>query len=166
MNGTDANEHEPYIVIEERSAGIGPFLVGAALGATIALLFAPRTGVETRAAIRRRARLAQAAARQAAEGVAERVTDTFADARDQVERGLESARASVSKHTRQFSDAVAAGRSAARQAERELRSELERARGGRASTGPVRPVSSSPAGRRSVKREPLPGPGRSPRGGH
>ena len=53
---------EPYVIVEKREAGIGPFLLGLALGAGAALLFAPQTGEETRRGIARRARRAQEAA--------------------------------------------------------------------------------------------------------
>jgi gas vesicle protein len=120
MDRNDASENEPYVVIEQRPTDVVPFLLGAALGAALALLLAPRSGAETRAVLGRRAR----AARETAEGVAERVGDSFADARDEVERRIESARAAVSRRTRQLGDAVAAGRSAAREAQRDLRSQL------------------------------------------
>ncbi|NUO63939.1 MAG: YtxH domain-containing protein, partial [Gemmatimonadaceae bacterium] len=37
------DDDEPYVVIERQSAGIGSFLVGAAIGAGLALLFAPKS---------------------------------------------------------------------------------------------------------------------------
>ena len=46
----------PYIVIERDGGGqIGGFLVGALLGAGLALLFAPKSGEETQAELRDRA---------------------------------------------------------------------------------------------------------------
>ena len=50
MRGRD---NEVYIVEPERSSGIGLFVLGAALGAGLALLFAPASGEETRRRIRR-----------------------------------------------------------------------------------------------------------------
>jgi len=165
MGRNDAGEDEPYVVIEERSNDIGPFLLGAALGAALALLLAPRSGVETRAALGRRMRSAQGAAREAAEGVAERVSDTFAEAREELERRIESAREAVSRRTRQLSEAVEAGRSAARQAEADLRSELSRTGTGRSSSGSGQSTSTSPSSiRRPVKRGPQGEPRRGPRG--
>ncbi len=116
-----SRDDEPYVVIADRSSDLGPFLFGAALGAVIALLLAPRSGAETRNAVRGRLRSARQSARDAAEGVA----NTFTQARDEVERRLESARAAVSNRSRHLSDAVAVGRSAAREAERDLRSRLD-----------------------------------------
>ena len=66
---TDSNEGEPAVVIERRSGGgIGVFLLGVAVGAGIALLYAPASGSETRADLRRSARRAQRKVRDLAEG--------------------------------------------------------------------------------------------------
>src|SRR5579863_4409479 len=134
MARDEGNEDEPYVVIEERSNDIGPFLLGAAIGAALALLLAPRSGAEARAALGRRARAAQGAARQAAEGVAEKVSETFSEAREELERRIESARAAVSRRTQQLNEAVEAGRSAARRAQEDLQSELARTGTNRPST--------------------------------
>ena len=52
MRGRDG---EVYIVETDRGSGIGWFVLGAALGAGLALLFAPASGEETRRRIRREA---------------------------------------------------------------------------------------------------------------
>ena len=67
------DEDGRYVVIERQDGGssIGPFILGAAIGAGLALLFAPRSGAETRADIRRRARKARDAAQRVASGVTE-----------------------------------------------------------------------------------------------
>ena len=41
----------PYVVIEKREAGVGLLVLGLALGAGAALLFAPQSGEETRRGI-------------------------------------------------------------------------------------------------------------------
>ena len=46
----------PYVIVERREIGVGPFLIGIALGAGVALLLAPQSGEETRRGIARRAR--------------------------------------------------------------------------------------------------------------
>ena len=84
MRHSDPDDH-PYIVIEKHSSGVGSLLLGVVIGAGVALLFAPRSGEETRTDIRRRARRAGNAARNVAEGVSDSVVDTFESARTRVE---------------------------------------------------------------------------------
>lgn len=113
---------EPYIVIEKHSSGVGPLLLGVAIGAGVALLFAPRSGEETRGDIKRRARKAGDAVRGAAQGVTEQVVDTFESARSRVEEQIDSARTAIEMKKQQVSRAMEAGREAAHQA----RGDLER----------------------------------------
>ena len=121
MRHHDPDDH-PYIVIEKHSSGIGSLLLGVAIGAGVALLFAPRSGEETRTDIRRRARKAGDAARNVAEGVSDSVADTFETARSRVERQIESARSAIDLKKRQVTRAMDAGRAAAHEA----RGDLER----------------------------------------
>ena len=113
---------EPYIVIEKHSGGAGDFLLGALIGAGVALLFAPRSGRETRADISRRARAAQDRVRDVATGVTDQVVDTFETARTRIEEQIESARDAIVTKKEQVSRAMEAGREAAQQA----RTDLER----------------------------------------
>ena len=117
------HEHdEPYIVIEKHSGGVGDFLIGALIGAGVALLFAPRSGRETRADITRRARAAQDRVRDVAEGVTDQVVDRFEGARSKIEEQIETARSAIVAKKEQVSRAMEAGREAAYQA----RTDLER----------------------------------------
>ena len=116
------DDDEPYIVIEKHSGGLGSLLLGLAIGAGLALLFAPQSGEQTRHALRRRARRAGRAAQRVAEDVTETVSDTFNDARKRVEDRLDSAREAVEVKKEQVKRAMEAGRAAAQQA----RDELER----------------------------------------
>jgi gas vesicle protein len=115
-------DDEPYIVIEKHSGGVGDFLLGALIGAGVALLFAPRSGRETRADIGRRARSAQDRVRDVATGVTDQVVDTFETARSRIEEQIESARDAIVTKKEQVSRAMEAGREAAHQA----RTDLER----------------------------------------
>ena len=124
MSRNMIDDGEPYVVVEGRSSDLGPFLLGAALGAGLALLLAPRSGAETREALREHVQSARDRASVAAEEVKERVSGGLADAREELERRIESARAAVSVRTRQLADAVAAGRAAARDARTEMRERL------------------------------------------
>ena len=112
----------PYVVIEKNSGSVSSFIVGAAIGAAVALLFAPRSGAATRQDLRRRAGRVSRAAGDAVGDAAGRVTDTFHEARRQVEERLDSARQAVEVKKQQVTRAMEAGREAAQQA----RDELER----------------------------------------
>lgn len=114
-------DDEPYVVIERHEdAGVGPFLVGLAIGAGVALLFAPRSGRATRRDIKRRAMRVRDAAEQTVTDVRDNVLDTFEQARQRVEDQIETARSAVDLKKRQFTRAVDAGRAAAEEARLEL----------------------------------------------
>jgi gas vesicle protein len=114
------DDDDRYVVIENHSAGIGPLLIGIAVGAGIALLFAPRSGEATRRDIKRRAMRVRRAAEQVATDVADTVSDSFNDARRRVEEKLDAARDAVDIKRQQVQRAMEAGRVAARQARDEL----------------------------------------------
>jgi len=116
------HDEQPYIVIEKHNGGVGNLLLGVLIGAGVALLFAPRSGEETRTAISRRARKAGSKVKGVAEEVTEQVVDTFEGARARVEEQIESARSAIELKKAQVSRAMDAGREAAQQA----RGDLER----------------------------------------
>ena len=118
----DDEDEGPYVVIEKRSGGLGTFFVGLAIGAGLALLFAPRSGVETRQQLRRRAERMRDAAENAVNDVTGHVQDTFEAARQRVEEKIDAARDAIETKREQVQRAVDAGREAAHQA----RADLER----------------------------------------
>ena len=115
-------DDEPFVVIEKHEGGVGAFLIGLAVGAGVALLFAPQTGEETRRGLTRGAQRARARAQDFTDEMTESVTDRFRQARDQVEGRIENARQAVEIKRQQVSRAMEAGRVAAQQA----RADLER----------------------------------------
>ena len=110
----------PYVIVERREAGIGPFLIGIALGAGAALLFAPQSGEETRRGIARRARRAQEAAQDLVEDVSGTVADKFNEVRETVGERIDATLEAVDDKKRRVSNAFHAGRAAAREARGEL----------------------------------------------
>jgi gas vesicle protein len=110
----------PYVIVERRETGIGPFLIGLALGAGAALLFAPQTGEETRRGIARSARRAQDAAQDFVGDVSGTVADKFKEVRASVEERIEATLDAVDDKRRRVSNAFHAGRAAAREARGEL----------------------------------------------
>jgi gas vesicle protein len=108
----------PYIVIEKDSGGsAGAFVVGALVGAGLALLFAPRSGEETQAELRERARRL----RESAE-------DRVREAQRNLEERLDHAREGVQSRLDEVRDAVEAGRTAAHDAREDLERKLERSK--------------------------------------
>ena len=113
-------DEEPYVVIEQHQQSVGPFLIGLAMGAAVALLFAPRSGAATRRDIRRRALRVRQAAEDVVTDVTDGVTETFQEARRRVEERIDSAREAIDLKRQQVHRAVAAGRAAAVDARAEL----------------------------------------------
>src|SRR5690242_19909948 len=87
----DEYEREPYVIVErEQGSAIGPLLLGIALGAGVALLFAPQTGEETRGGIARSARRARDAAQDFVGDVSDTVADKFNEVKSTVEEKIEA----------------------------------------------------------------------------
>lgn len=120
MSNYDWEDGDAYVVIERRDAGVGSFIVGLAVGAGIALLFAPRTGEATRREIQRSAKRMGDQAQNLVTEVTDSVGQTIQDARLSVETRIGAARDSVDLKRRQVTNAVGAGRVAAQQARVEL----------------------------------------------
>jgi gas vesicle protein len=120
MSDFEWDEDEPYVVIEQNEPGIGSFIIGLAVGAGLALLFAPRSGAETRRDLQRRAREVGDQAQDFVSELTDTVGNTFQQARDKVESKIDAARDAVELKRRQVSNAVDAGRAAAQQARVEL----------------------------------------------
>ena len=114
----------PYVIVERREVGIGPFLIGVALGAGVALLLAPQSGEETRSTIKRRARRAQEAAQDLVENVSGTVADKFDEVRATVGERIEATLEAVDDKKRRVSNAFHAGRAAAREARGELEARI------------------------------------------
>jgi gas vesicle protein len=114
------DDQEPYVVIEKSEPGVGTFIAGLAIGAGLALLFAPRSGEETRRDLERRAKKIGNQAQDLVSEVTESVTEKFQEAKAGVETRIDSARSAVELKRRQVTNAVDAGRAAAQQARVEL----------------------------------------------
>src|SRR6185437_1913939 len=105
---------EPYVVIEKRDAGIGSFMIGLAIGAGVALLFAPRTGEETRRDLKQRARRVSDVARQSIHVRRHQAREAFRAGRDaaqQARQDLED-RIAESKSSPRAADGARPGRKA------------------------------------------------------
>lgn len=102
---SEQSEREPNVVVERRSGGgIGLFLLGAVVGAGLALLYAPQSGVDTRADLRRGARRARRSAREFAAEATDVVQDvvrtTRATAKDVAGEAREALERRLARHGR------------------------------------------------------------------
>lgn len=153
------DDDEPYVIIEKHEGSIGSLLLGVAIGAGIALLFAPRSGVETRREIRARARRAQDAALDLAAGVTDTVVDTYHDARDKVESRIGAARDAIEIKRQQVVRAMDAGREAAQSARDELERRIAETKAAYQAGAEVVHTATAPRPRTAARRRPLGEPG-------
>lgn len=112
----DEDDEQVVIIEQESGSNLSAFLLGAALGAGLALLLAPQSGADTRRTLRTQARRAGEAGKRAAEGIGSALTQ----ARSEIEARLESAKDALDLKKVQVSRAMEAGRAAAQQAREDL----------------------------------------------
>lgn len=111
-------EDVPHIIIErDGGGGLGSFILGALVGAGLALLFAPQSGEETQEEIKARANKLKDAAQERVRDAQERLEHRLADARENVRHRVDDV-----KH------AVDSGRKAAVEARDDLERKLERSK--------------------------------------
>lgn len=129
-------DEDEVVVVEKRGFPVVPFLWGVAVGAALALLFAPMSGEEMRANLRTRGRRLKDLAVSKADELQELVTDTYERARAGVEAGLETAKRGVREGRQVAGDVAEAGRAAAHTAREELERRLGEAREARRAARP------------------------------
>ena len=112
------DDEGPTIVIEwERGGSVGSFLLGALMGAGLALLFAPQSGAETQEEIRTQARKLKAQAEARVRAVQEELENRLEEARGGVQNQIDGVRS-----------AVDSGRQAAREARADLEHRLDQSK--------------------------------------
>ena len=116
------HDEMPYIVIERRSGGMGPFVWGALLGAGVALLLAPRSGQETQEEIRRTATRLRTGVEDRVNYARDSVTGAVTRTRDRVQGRVDNVRDALETRADRARGAFESGRRVARDA----RSEIER----------------------------------------
>ncbi len=108
----------PYIVIDRNGGGgFGSFVLGALVGAGVALLMAPRSGEETQAEIRERAERLRLTAE-----------DRVRDAQRRIEGRMEQAREGLTSRIDDVKEAVDSGKQAAVEARVSLEHRLEQSK--------------------------------------
>ncbi len=127
MRGGD----EMPTIIVERDGGagsVGSFLLGAILGAGVALLMAPRSGAETQEEIRQGAKRLKAAAEERMRELQEDLEDRLEQAREEMREALDAVRDRVEAGRDSVREAVEAGRHAAEEARGELEFRIEQSK--------------------------------------
>jgi gas vesicle protein len=124
----DMRDDDRRIVIEKSGSGVMPFIAGLAIGAGLALLYAPQSGEQTRRDLARKGRRVKMRAQEMAEDLRDKAGETFTEARARVEDGLDSARDAVGRGRRKVSHAVRDGRLAAHEAREDLERRLSAAK--------------------------------------
>lgn len=124
MRDDEEYDDDRRVIVEKRSGGVSAFLIGLAIGAGLALLFAPASGAETRRRLTRGARRVRRAAGDVAEGVSDAVGDSFAVARQRVAEGIDAARDTIAAKREQLERAARAGTGAAREARQDIEKRL------------------------------------------
>ena len=129
------HDETPYIVVErDGGGGLGSFILGALVGAGLALLFAPQSGEETQEEIKSRALKLKDTA-----------TERVREAQGNIEGRLTTAREQVQARVESVKEAVDSGRQAAVEARGELEKKLERSKAAyRAGIEAAREVGTSP----------------------
>lgn len=108
----------PYIVLDrDRGGGIGSFLLGALVGAGLALLFAPKSGEETQEELREHARKLRSTAEERVREAQRQLEDRLGDVRENVQTRFDDVR-----------EAVHQGRVAATDARTDLERKLQRSK--------------------------------------
>lgn len=125
MARQDEYDDERVVVIERDSgkAGVGMMLLGLAIGAGAALLFAPASGEETRERLQREARRAGQRVKEMTNEFGETISVGVGRTRSRFDEQVTRAKDAVGSRTQALGDAV----DAAREAALDARADLERA---------------------------------------
>ncbi len=125
MSRQDEYDDERVVVIKRDggSVGAGMMLLGLAIGAGAALLFAPASGEETRERLQREARRAGRRVKAMTNEFGETITDGMGRTRSRFDEQVTRAKDAVGSRTQALGDAV----DAAREAALDARADLERA---------------------------------------
>lgn len=123
---------EDQVVVIERGGGVGAFLWGALIGAAAMLLYAPRSGAETRRELTQSLDRLRETTDATLREVQDTVTGTVRDVRENVETQVDATRS-----------ALDAGRQAARAARTDIGQRWEQGRDGVRSAYRPRPAAQS-----------------------
>ena len=127
-------ENDRPVVIVERESGLGAFFFGLALGAGLALLFAPKSGEETRRELRNQGRRLRATAGEKAAEFRDMLDGGYEETRSRVEDRIAHAKQVIEEKRDGAKEAMEAGKAAVHSARAELERRLSKARSARGMT--------------------------------
>jgi gas vesicle protein len=121
-------ETDKPVVIVERESGLSPFFFGLAIGAGLALLFAPKSGEETRRELRNQGRRLRATAGEKAAELREMLDGGYEETKGKVEDRIAHAKQVIDEKRDGAKEAIEAGKAAVHSARAELEKRLSKAR--------------------------------------
>lgn len=124
-------QDQPIVVVEKQGTSMGAFLFGAALGAVAGVLFAPRSGEETRRELEEGADKVRQDAEEKLTELRQEVEQAYDRAREEMKARLQGARSELEGRGKQAEDVYRAGRDAAREAREELQHRMDEAKAAR-----------------------------------
>ncbi len=125
----DAEDRE-VVYVERESGSLKPLLLGMAIGAGLALLFAPESGEQTRRKLRRQFRKWRALTEETVGELSERITDRFGPDDEDADEPVRSAKGRKVESAARPSGSDARPSSAREELERRLAEARARRRGG------------------------------------
>ena len=127
-NVSTGEEQATVIIEKDRGSELGSFILGALVGAGLALLFAPQSGRETQEQLREQAKRLRDVTEERVKELRQDLGTRVEDARDAVDRGRQvarDARADLEEKLERSKAAARAGLSAAREAARPPEADAE-----------------------------------------
>ena len=118
MTRNDYDDDEGRVIVERRGSSgttMGALLAGIAIGAGLALLFAPQSGEATRTLLQRKGRRARRLARNYADELKERAEDVAKSARERSREFVDEARGAIEDRVDETRRAINTKRRAFRQ---------------------------------------------------
>jgi len=119
----DYDDDRVVVIGKDNGSGVGMLLLGLAIGAGAALLFAPASGRETRERLSRQARRAGRRVKDMTDDLGDQFADRVERTRSAVDERVGRAKDAVTSRVDAVNEAVNASRDAAREA----RADIERA---------------------------------------
>ncbi len=115
-----SEKEQPYVIVERHGAGFAAFVWGAAVGAALALLFAPKSGQQTQEDLREGARRLREGAEEKLTELRDGIETGYERTREEVNERVSAAREDLRERQRRAEEDLKAGKEAAKKARTDL----------------------------------------------